>query len=410
MEQGIVENAIHRGPFHLELQPTHLCNLRCFFCSTKFFRKGDSLPWEVLKKTLEEGAGRDLHCLRLSGGGESLAYPSIRPFLDLCEKLGLRFDNVTTNGTLLAPLVEQITRIGADCIWISLNEPSAHRYAETMGVSEDMFHRAVCGVEAACAARDAAPAGKRPLVALQFFYWKDTYLLLPEMYRLARQLGVDQVHLKSLNEIDPGLRIPVAEYPTARKALLEMIEEDCRSGRFMLWVDICAEGELHFWAYEEQQKRLPQGIRPGPEFRLRRPRRGFCFMPFYSALIAATGGVYPCCMFMENPGKFMGSILEESLDAIWRGPRFGALRSQMRQIMLLGGDMEFSRKRHSCIEPICIEPFLCGPVYNLCSEEFYERVGKRMERETGRVERVAARLQDGALRAAHRALGWIRKH
>lgn len=410
IENGIVDNTVYGGPLHLEIEPTDACNLNCFFCCTDWFRHGDSIPWETLKATLEEGVRGGLRFLKLSGGGESLVYSSINPLLDFCAQNSLRIVDLTTNGTLLAQFAQRIVDIGADLIYISLNEPSAKRYSQTMRVPEAVFHKAIRGVEAVCAARDAARPDQRPTVALQFFVWRDNYRLLPEMYRFAHQLGVDQVIIKTLLFLKPEQRIPPEEHQAARETILGTIEEDTRRGDFKLRFDLSREGgELNSFALQEQQKRLPQGVSVGPRFDGRNPRREFCLMPWYSATIGATGAVYPCCVFVEERGKTAGNIYKESLTDIWRGKQYQRMRTLLRQLMILGGDMEYSRKLHSCLEPPCIHRYSCYFAYHLCSEEFYQKLGERMDRAAPFMERVSARLRNSALRATHKILHRLRQ-
>jgi MoaA/NifB/PqqE/SkfB family radical SAM enzyme len=405
---GIVENRVCGGPFHLEIQPTDVCNLNCFFCSSERFRRGRSIPWDTLRAVLEEAAARDLRFLRLSGGGESLAYHSIGPLLDLCAQKGLRISDLTTNGTLLAPLVPRLMNAGVDFVSISLNEPCPAHYAESMRTSEQSFRKAIQGVEAVCAARDSAPHDGRPVVAVQFFFWRNNRDLLPDMYRFAVERGTDQVIIKSLLLVESCHRIPAEEYPAIKERILQMIEEDSRSGRYKLRFELCGDPELHLFAHGEQRRRLPEGLCIGPSFVEQSPRRQFCFMPWYNATIAATGVVYPCCPFVGMPTKEMGNVLRNPISDIWAGRPFQVLRSMIRRIMVLGGDMEFSRKYHRCIEPFCIHRFGCGFGYYLCSDDFYRQIGERLEHAIGPLERWSAGGRNLALRAAHRVLRYLR--
>jgi len=161
IERGIVENAVYGGPWHIELQPTNLCNLNCKFCISRGGRHGESLDWPALRRFLIENSRRDLRMLRLTGGGEPLLYEQIRPLIDTCGELGILLENITTNGTLLSPLAGQIVRAGLGWLTVSLNEPDAARYAATMRTSERSFDQAVEGVRALVEARDAAPPERR---------------------------------------------------------------------------------------------------------------------------------------------------------------------------------------------------------------------------------------------------------
>src|SRR3982751_3314744 len=102
--RGIIDGKVYGGPWHIELQPTNLCNVDCFFCISKPGRHGESLEWDFLYNFLKENSRRDLRMLRLTGGGDPLSYPHIRKLIDACGELGILVENLTTNATRLAAL------------------------------------------------------------------------------------------------------------------------------------------------------------------------------------------------------------------------------------------------------------------------------------------------------------------
>ena len=44
---GIAEGRVFGGPWMLELHPTHKCNVRCFFCSSRPYGRDEVLSWPV---------------------------------------------------------------------------------------------------------------------------------------------------------------------------------------------------------------------------------------------------------------------------------------------------------------------------------------------------------------------------
>src|SRR4051794_28074935 len=105
---GVLSGNAHAGPFHLELQPTNRCNARCTFCCTAHFRHSEELPWSYLEKTLREEAARDLHFVRVIGGGEPLLYPQVREMYRVLSELPLKGTDLVTNGILLEKYAEDV--------------------------------------------------------------------------------------------------------------------------------------------------------------------------------------------------------------------------------------------------------------------------------------------------------------
>lgn len=400
--RGIVENRTYGGPWHMEIQPTDQCNLDCFFCSARPYRNHESLPWDVLAPLLKQAALRDLRFLRLSGGGESLIYPSIRPLLDLCGYCGLRLVDVTTNGTTLAALANLLVEVGLDIASISLNEPTAELYARSMRTSERMFHRAVEGIKALRAARDGAPPDSRPQIHLKFFLWKENLRCVQQMYRLGLELGADRIMINSISFLPPDLRMTPEELPSAKSNLLEVIAEDCRSDRPKLTFHLPEEGDLQQFAVTEQARRLPTEFDLMPDVIKDEERCEYCHMGWYSATLAITGAIYPCCNFVGLPAKVMGNIHREPLEAIWGGPAYRRFRREFRRLMLLRGEMEHSCRFDRFIEPMCIARRDCPFAYYLCSSSFYRRVATEMNRKARSVEGSLVHGRNWVLKSAHR--------
>lgn len=403
LERAVVSNVAPSHPRSIEIQPTNKCNVACFFCSSEQFRHDEFLPWERLEETLRVAAANGLRSVRLSGGGESLVYPRLGSLLDLLEELGVRLSNVTTNATPLARCAEQIVRIGTDEVSISLNEPNAERYAAVMRTTERSFHKAVEGTEALVAARDAVSPDRRPVIELKLMFWKENFRLGREMLALGRKLGADKIMINMLYGLAPGERLDAAELEEARGILREMIAEDCATGDPRLHFHLEDEGDLQDVAMNEVERLAPGRFRREEQDLGESRRIRYCMMGWYHATIAATGKVYPCCNFVGLPDKVMGDLHAETLEEIWNGAPYEKFRREFRQLMLLGGDVEHSRKYLQYLEPMCIAENACPFSWGLCSADFYKRVADGLAREAGAGERLHARARNGALRAAHRA-------
>lgn len=406
--EGMAAGRALSGPYHLEIHPTNQCSVNCFFCYCTPCRRGENFPWEALERLLRQEAARDLRFLRISGGGESLVYPQINELLGLCGELGLRIVDLTTNATRLAPVAERLVEVGVDFAMISLNESDPERYGKMMRVKPATFKQAIAGIEALCRARDAAPAGRRPRVEAQFMIWRENWRFMPEMVALGRALGVDSVILKGVKLLQPELRIDPADFAEAKAVVSGIAQEDGASGRFLVDFDLSSEPELNQHAYAEL-KRWPARPWPNaPDFIPRSPRIHYCTMGWVSALVSASGLVYPCCPLYGVPGKDLGNVFEQSFAEIWSGPRYQRFRAEIQQLRLLEGKMEYSRRRLKTLEPVCLQEFGCLFGYHLCSNEFYESAATRLAAEAPGWRRLAARAGDALARGIHRVRGRLR--
>lgn len=404
IERGIVENRAHGGPFHIELHPTNLCNLDCFFCVSRSGRHGESLAWPVLRECLVRGRHQDVRMLRLAGGGEPLAYPQIRELIELCGEQGILFENITTNGTLLAPLVPALVQAGLAWVTVSLNDADPARYAAMMRAPERRFHEAVDGIRAAVAARDRLPPDRRHRIWIQYFLWKGSAPHIVRMYEFARALGVDTIYFRTLFSATGHELLEERERDMVERQLSEIIRVDAESKEYRLHLDLSQELGLHHFSYREQGRHNPPFSENYPDFRHARPRTEYCFVGWYTCSINALGVVYPCMQYHQMPEREMGNIHDEPLDAIWRGPRFRAYRRQVHGLMRLRGRMEPSLRFNRYVEKKCTECDLCHYVYNLATPDFYQSVAQKVRRQTSAVRTLCEHLRNAAIWASHRAL------
>lgn len=408
IERGILTGKVQGGPFHLELHPTNRCNAQCFFCFTEHYRFGQSLAFEKIKTVLEDGARLGVRFIRLSGGGEPLIHPQTSEIIELCAGLGMRFVDITTNGITLGRHAQRIVDIGADYIFVSLNEPNAALYEQTMQIKGKNFDKVLDSVRTLVAVRDAAPPEARPEIALQFMIGGHNFQHMTEMVELGTELGVDHIDIKGMKLVTQDRHIPDAALPEVREQIAQIARLDGAAGRRVRF-DLATESDLNLFAKAEQAKYLPPADLDGAGAQARATQRTeYCVIGWFSATVTATGMVYPCCPLHESPGKALGDLNKQSLPEIWNGERYAKLRETLRQVMLLRGDMKYSPKCHGCIDKMCIGQSGCYFTYNLASPEFYAGLAARLEEQVPLWERIVARGQNTAISSVHAARQLLR--
>ncbi len=399
--QGVLGDEIQGGPWAIEIQPTNVCNVDCFFCSSKFHRAGQYLDWDsVLLPFLRDAAAGDLKSVRLSGGGESLVYPKMRPLLEFLREHDVHIADITTNAAPLAKYAEDIVEVGLDIANISINEPEAERYAKTMKTKPRIFDHVVEGIRALRTAADRAPENKRPEIELKFMLWRENRRLAPQMVELGIELGADKIHLNNIIGLKDGDRFSAKEIEETKEVLTQVIEEDSRRKKPVLdvWMDDEPELQRHVSA---ELTRLSTHF-PSSDARESEKRTEYCLMGWYSMTVAATGLVFPCCNFVGLPEKVTGDISNQSLQSIWAGPDYELFRREFRRLIVLQGDMEHSQKYDRFIEPMCIAHRECPWAWCLASESFYDRLDEAATRETSTPVRLEAAARNLVMKGAHR--------
>ncbi len=148
---GALYDAFARQIRYLRVSITDRCNLRCIYCMPEegipLMRHEDILRFEEIRRLVEIAIGLGITRVRLTGG-EPLARRGVVELVRMLAALpGLEDLALTTNGTLLAPLAEDLARAGLRRVNISLDtlRPERYRAITRRGELSD----ALAGIEAA---------------------------------------------------------------------------------------------------------------------------------------------------------------------------------------------------------------------------------------------------------------------
>ncbi len=152
---------------YIRLSVTDRCNLRCTYCMAEemeFLPRRDLLTFEEIETLARHLVVRGVRRIRLTGGE-----PMVRKgVLELVQRLarlrthGLDELTLTTNGTRLPEMAQDLFDAGVRRINISLDTLRRDRFAEL--TRRDEFERVVSGIDAA---RDAGLAVRINAVAMR---------------------------------------------------------------------------------------------------------------------------------------------------------------------------------------------------------------------------------------------------
>jgi cyclic pyranopterin phosphate synthase len=140
---------------YLRVSVTDRCNLRCTYCmpseGVSAVSHSEILTYEEIGTVVRAAAELGISKVRLTGG-EPLARLGLVDLVRIVNAvLGIDDLSMTTNGTLLAPVAEELKEAGLDRVNISLDtlDPEKYRRITRRGDLED----ALVGIETAIDAR-----------------------------------------------------------------------------------------------------------------------------------------------------------------------------------------------------------------------------------------------------------------
>jgi len=131
----------YKGPEIVQIDLTNDCNLNCVgcWCHSTFLKdfklkgkeKKRKLPYEIVKKLIEDLYKLGTKEIMLSGSGEPFMYPKIMEVISLIKEKGIKL-NIITNFTLInKKIIKRLVDLNVDYITISLWAGDAKTYVKT---------------------------------------------------------------------------------------------------------------------------------------------------------------------------------------------------------------------------------------------------------------------------------------
>jgi MoaA/NifB/PqqE/SkfB family radical SAM enzyme len=378
---AIVSGKPTQGPSHLELDLTDRCNVDCYFCSQMDVRTKEQIPYPRIVGLIDELATNGLKTIRLAGGGDPLFHREIIQVLDLLGDRNVIIDNITTNGLgLTPPVAERLVRNKCREVLFSLNAADAADYSRMMQVKPAIFDKVIANIRHLAQSR--GPEGY-PGVIVQFLLDRENYFRLPEMYRLARELGADVIAVNvvldiPLQRIDHSVLLTPDDKDLVRPFIEEVLRED--RGRGLL--QICPPHAGWVEMVDEIQKSLGTTVNTGfttaPSYK---EENGKCFFGWYTAVIRGNGDLYPCCLLLNPEYTPLGNTMNTPFKQQWNGPMFNRMREEMRDVFMTKGQIDYTPDRFKTLRSECVESYKCWlkSLYFRGDQDFYRELGEALE-------------------------------
>ncbi|MCK6616093.1 MAG: SPASM domain-containing protein [Cyclobacteriaceae bacterium] len=275
-------------PISIAIEPTTSCNLRCPECPSglrSFTRPTGMLKDDLFKKVIDELAPT-LSYLIFYFQGEPYLNPR---FLEMVRYAAEKriYTATSTNAHYLDEASARATvQSGLDRLIISIDGTSQDTYQQyRIGGNLD---KVIEGTKNVIRMKKELKS-KTPHVIFQFLVVRPNEHQVPDVYALAKQLGVDQVLLKTAQ---------IYDYANGSDLLPE----------------------------QEKYSRYKKNADGG--YTIKNNLDNHCWKMWHSCVITWDGKVVPCC-FDKDAHHVLGDLTQESFRQIWYGEKYNTFRRSL---------------------------------------------------------------------------------
>ena len=275
-------------PFNISIEPTTSCNLGCPECPSglkSFTRDTGTLSVDFYNKFLNE-VQKDLIYLYFYFQGEPYLHPD---FLSLVKAASEKkiYTVTSTNAHFLSPRkATETVQSGLDRILISIDGASQQTYESYRKGGK--LAKVIEGTKNLVKAKRQLNSST-PHIIIQFLVVKPNEHEIPEILQLGKDLGVDEVKLKTAQ---------VYDFKNGNE-LIPSIEQYSR--------------------YRKNED---------GSYRIKNKLENKCWKLWHSCVVTWDGNIVPCC-FDKDAKYEMGSLQTHTFQSIWENKNYKAFRGQL---------------------------------------------------------------------------------
>lgn len=303
----------YAGPDYVNIDVTHRCNLRCFYCrwhspliETRRLHPSQhkDLSCDVFRRLCEDLRAMGTRTLQFVGAGEPLLHPQLFAMIRIAKDNRLAV-LMYTNGTLLQEdRVRALIDSGLDVLRVSLAASSHAEYVKKHPhATADEFDRILSGLGLLSRLKTEA-ATACPAVELMHPITRDGASSIPAAAEIAGTTGCARILFSVL--LDFGEE-RIRRF-TLRDAEQERVRKHLRN----------AERRLAELGVETNVEQVLLRYRIGAHVWDKFP----CYTAWYGSFVGTDGSVR-VCQRSEVP---MGTLLENRFGEIWNNPEYKAFR------------------------------------------------------------------------------------
>lgn len=276
------------SPMTVSIEPTTACNLRCPECPSglrSFTRETGNLKKDFFTKTIDE-LYKDLIYLIFYFQGEPYINPNFLDMVAYAHKKGI-YTITSTNGHFLNDAnAKKTIESGLDRMIISVDGTTQEVYENYRkeGKLENVLEGAKNMVKWKKKMNSSTPH-----IIFQFLVVKPNEHQIPDIYKLAEEIGVDEVKLKTAQ---------VYDYQNGND-LIPTIDKYSR--------------------YHKKED---------GSYRVKNELLNHCWKLWHACVISWDGLVLPCC-FDKDAEHRLGDLKKRSFKEIWHGPEYNGFRKSL---------------------------------------------------------------------------------
>jgi len=286
---------VRHRPLQLTILITSRCTLKCLMC--KLYRPFKRINFEDLTlNRFDQILNKFRQALSVFlTGGEPLLNKEVFKMINLAHKYRMTVA-MSTNGTVMGELIDKIVSSPLSRLNVSLNACNSHEYRRMQGGSKRLFNTVIENIKDLAERRNKK--AKKLWLQVSYICTKSNYKSMPNMVKLAEDLGVDAMYFNNLSPGLPGFGKDECLYADDEDVLEVMEILDIIKSK----VVIC-KPRLY------NQKTTPR----------------LCKMPFTNLTLDADGNVSVCCSFL--PERRWGNIFHDK--DVWNGYAFRKIRRML---------------------------------------------------------------------------------
>jgi radical SAM protein with 4Fe4S-binding SPASM domain len=275
-------------PITISIEPTTACNLRCPECPSglrSFTRPTGNLKADFFRKVIAE-LRSELMYLIFYFQGEPYINPQFLDMVQHASEQGI-YTITSTNGHFLnKENARRTVASGLDRLIISVDGTTQETYENYR--KEGKLEVVLQGARNVVDAKRTS-GSKTPHIIFQFLVVRPNEHQIPDIYRLAEEIGVDEVKLKTAQVYDYEHGNP----------LIPLNEKYARYARQ-------ADGT----------------------YRVKNQLLNHCWKLWHACVITWDGLVVPCC-FDKDAQHQLGDLKQESFQRLWQGEAYQSFRRQL---------------------------------------------------------------------------------
>lgn len=278
-------------PVSISFEPTTSCNLRCPECPSglrAFSRPTGMLRKDFFRETIDQ-LSKDLTYLVFYFQGEPYLNPDFLNMVAYAVSKKIYTATSTNAHYLTESNARRTVESGLDRLIISIDGTTQETYKQyRVGGNLDKVLEGAARV----VRWKKELNSKTPFIIFQFLVVRHNEHQIEEVKRLAREIGVDQVRLKTAQvydfEHDPNKLIPtLSRYSRYKKG---------------------SDGRMQF----------------------KGNNKNHCWRLWHDPVITWDGTIAPCCFDKDAQHK-LGSLQHNSFREIWNNPAYQKFRAQVLQ-------------------------------------------------------------------------------